>query len=129
MDGVRIDFTGNAPTLDFSAKVAGFDADVQNAMVNLGTDIGSDALLPSRGTYLLRDAVQGSMVNLQWANNMANFAAMRTLVFSQQYDSPNNTTGLQTLSLAAGVFDVNRLQFQIYATSSNGETRGVQANL
>ena len=69
------------------------------------------------------------MINLQWANNMANFAAMRTLVFAQQYDSPNNATGLQTLSLAAGVFNLNRLQFQIYATSSDGEVRGVQANL
>ena len=115
--------------MDFSSKVSGFDADVQNAMVNLGTDIGSDALMKDRGTRLLKDAVQGRMANLQWANNMANFAAMKTLVFSQKYDLANNATGLQTLQLKASVFNLNRLQFQIYATSRTGEKRGIQASL
>jgi len=129
MDGIKINLLDDVPALDFSSAIHGFDADVQNAMVNIATRVGSDRLFKDRGTKLMVDAVQGRMVNLTWANHQANFAALSTLLFSQKTDVSQNTTGLQSLSLKAGVYNINRLSFQIQAKSVKGETRGINGSL
>ena len=125
MTGIKLNLDSDVPSLDFTNTVTGFDATVQNAMVNLGTLIGSDSLFPDRGTHLLQDAVSGGMINLQWANIYANFAALRTMVFSKNNNTPGNTAGLQTLSLKASVFNLNRLQLFVQATCVDGSTRGI----
>ena len=129
MTGVKLNFSTDVPSLDFTQTVTQFDATVQNAMVNLGTLLGSDSLFPDRGTYLLNDAVSGGMINLQWANNFANFAAVRTMVFSKNNAAPGDEYGLQNLSLKASVFNINRLQLFLTATCVDGETRGVSATM
>jgi len=129
MIGVRINFSGAQPAFDWSQTAVDFDSTVQNAMVNLGTQLGSDSLFPDKGTYILQDAAQGRMINLQWANNMSNFAAMRTLVFSKNTDVPGDKFGMQALTLQAAVFNVNRLQLAIFATCVDGTTRGTQVTL
>ena len=124
MRGIKLNFFGGTPVFDFSDTVKDFDATVQNALVNLGTDLGTDPLYPDRGTYLLKDALQGRMINLQWANHAANFAAMRTMVFSKANELPSNPNALQTLSVKAASFNVSRLQFDIQATCVDGTTVG-----
>jgi hypothetical protein len=124
MLGVRLNFYGAAPVFDFATPVVNFDATVQNAMVNLGTDLGSDPIFKDRGTYLLQDAVKGRMVNLQWANHTANFAAMRTTAFCKAYDTANNLYGLQSLNLSASTFNTYRLRFDLTATCVDGTVVG-----
>jgi hypothetical protein len=124
MRGVKIDFTGDQPVFDFTDTVQDFDTTVQNALVNLGTMINSDLLYPDRGTYLMLDAVQGRMVNLQWANNSANFAAIKTIVFSQNNDLVGNPFILQTLTLTANVYNINQLTLNVSAVCVDGTTVG-----
>lgn len=129
MNGVKINFTVAAPVFDFSAPVSGFNGTVQNVMVNLGTRLGSDKLYSGRGTYLAEDAAQGRMVNLQWANNSANFAALRTLVFSQNTAAPGDPDGLQALTLAASVYNISNLNLRLSAVCIDGSTVGTAATL
>jgi hypothetical protein len=129
MRGVKIDFTGAAPVFDFSNTVQDFNTTVQNSMVNLATQIGSDTLYPDKGTNLLMDAVQGLMINQQWANNSANFAAIKTIVFSQNNDLPGDPFSLQTLSLTADVFNIYNLNFSVTAVCVDGTVVGATANI
>ena len=128
MRAIKINFQGAQPVFDFTDSVKDFDATVQNCLVNLGTMIGSDQFYPDRGTYLMLDAVQGRMINIQWANNSANFAALRTIVFSQNNDQANNPYALQTLTLAAGVYNIKNLVLNVGAVCINGATSGTVAN-
>ena len=129
MRGVKLNFFGDSPVFDFSDTVKDFAATMQNAMVNFGTVLGSDPVYPDRGTYLLQDALQGRMLNLQWANSSANFAAVRTLVFCQSTEIPGNAYGLQDLNLEAPTFNIYNLQFNVTATCTDGSTAGVAAQL
>jgi hypothetical protein len=124
MRGVTINFFGVAPVFDFTDTVKNFDATVQNALVNLGTNIGSDPLYPDRGTYIMKDALQGAMINLQGANHSANFAAMHTMVFSKATEIPSNPFGLQNLDVGASTFNTKQLQFDIQATCVDGTKVG-----
>ena len=126
MVDVRLDMTGDSPVFDFSNTVVNFDATVQKAMVNLGTDLGSDPVFTDRGTYILMDAVQGRMVNLATANHAANFAASRTAVFVKSTTRAGDDYGLQSLDMSAPNYNMFRLQLNITATCVDGETRGVQ---
>lgn len=114
---------------DLSSTVNDFDTTVQNAIVNLGTTLGSDTLYPDKGTNLLIDAAQGLMINLQWANNSANFAALKTMVFSQSNEMPGDPYGLQTLSLTASTFNINNLSLAVVAVCTDGTTVGANANI
>lgn len=129
MYGVRLQFTSRGAAFDFSRPVKDFACTVQDAMVNLGTEAGSDPLFPDRGTYLLLDGVQGRMVNLQWANHAANFAATRTVTFLKSNDNPNNDFSLKKLKLSAAVFNVVQLELQLEATDENGNVIGVINNI
>lgn len=129
MIGVAIDFTGLKPTFDFTRTVTDFDNTVQNTMVNIGTNLNSDPVYPDRGTYILQDGVRGRMVNLQWANHEANFAAARTMVFIKGHSAANDAFGLQDLKLQAATYNNYRLSLYLFATCVDGSTRGVNASI
>ena len=127
MRSSRIFFGPTGPRFDFTRVLIGFDCTVQNALVNLGTDRGTDRVYPSRGTDLKVDAAVGRMVNLTWANHTANFAALRTLEFIQQTDNQTNAFKLQDFKLISTGFSGQRIKLNAQATSVIGETRGVIA--
>lgn len=104
-------------TIDFSATV-------QNAIVNLGTRLGSDPIYPERGTNLFNDALGGRMVNEAWANHSANFAALRTLAFIQNTGDPTSQHAMAELRLAATSVKNQTVTFRVAARSVSGEIRG-----
>lgn len=129
MRGIKILFQDGGPVFDLENPVKDFDATVQNALVNTGTRLNSDAVYPDRGTELMKDAAAGRMVNLTSANHMANFAALRTLAFIQKTEKQSNPFKLQDFKLRSRSLKDQHLELDVKATSVTGEVRGSVAEL
>jgi hypothetical protein len=123
MRGLRIKFTPAGAVFDFGYYVKDFDCTVQNALVNLGTDAESDPLYAGRGTYLSKDAARGKMVAGVWANHAVNFAALRTLAFSQQTETTSNEDRLRSFRLNIATLLDQTLQLDFLAISGRSEFR------
>jgi len=123
MRGVRIDF--NNGSFDFNAPARDFETAVQNALVNVATDLGSDPLYPDRGTNLLLDGVSGRLINNAWANHSANFAAVQTLVFCQTVDDSADTHRLQNFLLAQANIVGQKLTLSAQAVAADGQRTGL----
>lgn len=129
MKAVRIDFSGDKPVFDFSKPLADFSCTVQNALVNTGTDNGSDPIYPDRGTDLKKDGAQGKMVNATWATHAANFAALRTLSFIQQTEMQSNSFKLQGFILRCALLSPQTAVIAAQAISDDGTTIGFLATM
>lgn len=129
MRGIRLTFNENGPRFNFSVPVRRFESTVQNALVNLGTDLGSDRVFVERGTDLKRDGAHGRMATSVWANHSANFAALRTLAFIQQTDTPVNPYKLQDFSLKCEEIRLTRATLNVRAVSTQDEVIGGFADL
>jgi hypothetical protein len=122
MTGVMIDFTGDQPALG-SAKVEGFAALVQNAMVNIGTRQGTDPVYPDRGTNLQLDAAAGRLIDLNSAQHSSNFAALDTLSFSKE-TAGDETNGMEQVTLAPAEFTGAALSLEAKFQAADGQTVG-----
>lgn len=129
MRGILINFGPDGPKFNFDVVVKDFEATVQNALVNVGTDRGSDGLFSGRGTDLKIDGAQGRMATKIWANHSANFAALRTLSFSQQNDDANNTWKLQAFTLRCEKLVQTTAVLAVEAVSEGGTVIGGIANI
>lgn len=129
MIGIRLSFDDAGPRFDFSATVRDFDATVQNALVNVGTDLGSDPVFTDRGTNLKLDGAQGRMATKIWANHSSNFAALRTLSFSQQNDQTTNVWRLQSFSLQCSKLINTTAVLNVRAVSEGGTIVGGLATI
>jgi len=127
MRGVKINFDANGPSFDFTAPLRDFETTVQNALVNVATDAGSDPVYPDRGTDLLLDGVSGRLINNAWANHSANFAAIKTLVFSQSVDKPSDPHRLQNFKLKNAQITNQSLKLSAQATAADGQVTGIIA--
>jgi hypothetical protein len=87
MEGISINFLNGNIFIDTDKKVEGFNATVQNALVNIGTRRGTDRIYPEKGTEILQNAVQGKIVGLNVANHEAQLAAIDTLFFSREHET------------------------------------------
>lgn len=128
MIGTRIDFTDGA-RFDFENPNRDFACTVQNALVNVGTDKGSDPLYPGRGTRLKIDGAEGRMINSAWSTHAANFAALRTLSFIQQTDRQTNPFKLQSFVLRCRELKDQTVKLDVQATSQDGTQIGLLANI
>jgi hypothetical protein len=90
MEGLKVNFLNGDIYVEPEAKVVDFDATVQNALVNIGTRQGTDRIYPSKGTNILKRAVEGKIVGLNVANHEAQLAAINTLFFSREYETSTN---------------------------------------
>ena len=129
MRGIRLDFSEAGPGFDLETPVRDFDATVQNALVNVGTDMGSDFVFATRGTNLRLDGAQGRMATEIWANHSANFASLRTLDFAQKNDHANNEYKLQTFNMRCRGVEQDRLVLQVRAVSEGGTVIGGEATI
>lgn len=129
MTSMKLDLSASGPLFDFTTPLRDFDCTVQNALVNIGTEIGSDPTYPDRGTNLAKDAAQGRMVNESWANHTANFAALKTLSFLQQTDTDNSVSALTSLQLQVSQLQDQAVSLLLQAKGSRGELRGQLATL
>jgi|JI8StandDraft_1071087.scaffolds.fasta_scaffold385024_2 hypothetical protein len=87
MEGIKINFLNGEIHIEPTEKVTGFDATVQNALVNIGTRQGTDRTYPTKGTTILKSATEGKIVGLNVANHEAQIAALDTLFFSREYET------------------------------------------
>jgi hypothetical protein len=129
MRGIRLTFNESGPNFDFSTAVRRFDSTVQNALVNVGTDLGSDKVYTTRGTDLKRDGANGRMSTAVWANHSANFAALRTLAFVQQTDIETNPFKLQEFTLRCQTVILTTAVLEVQAVSTLGQVVGGFANI
>lgn len=90
MEGLKVNFLNGDIYIEPEAKVTDFDATVQNALANIGTRQGTDRIYPSKGTNILKRAVEGKIVGLNVANHEAQLAAINTLFFSREYETSTN---------------------------------------
>ncbi len=127
MRSTRIDFTGPAPVFDFSKVLVGFSCSVQNALVNTGTDNGSDPIFVDRGTDLKKDGAQGKMINATWATHAANFAALRSLSFIQQTEMQSNPFKMQAFTLRCEQVSDQAALLSVQATCVDGTVIGFLA--
>jgi len=123
MRGVRINF--NAGSFDFTSPTRDFETSVQNALVNVSTDQGSDPIYPDRGTNLLLDGVSGRLINNTWANHSANFAAVQTLVFCQSVDDPADSHRLSNFTLSQAQIVGQKLTLSSQAVAADGQRAGI----
>lgn len=129
MNGIRINFSADGPRFDFTSTVRQFDSTVQNALVNVGTDRGSDPIFSDRGTDLKLDGAQGRMATKIWANHSANFAALRTLAFVQQNEMETNSWKLQSFSLRCEKLVNATAVLNVQAVSEGGTIVGGLATI
>jgi len=127
MRGSKINFSEGGPVFDFSGPLIDFDCTVQNALVNVGTDNGSDIYFLDRGTDLKKDGAQGRMINPAWTTQSANFAALRTLSFTQQTELQNNPFKLQSLTLRCRQIAEQAVVIEAQAVCIDGTVVGVIA--
>ena len=90
MEGLKVNFLNGEIYIEPEAKVTDFDATVQNALANIGTRQGTDRIYPSKGTNILKSAVEGKIAGLNVANHEAQLAAINTLFFSREYETSTN---------------------------------------
>jgi hypothetical protein len=87
MEGIKVNFLNGEIYIEPNEKITGFDATVQNALVNIGTRRGTDKIYPGKGTNILKSAVEGKIVGLNVANHESQIAALNTLFFSREYET------------------------------------------
>jgi len=129
MRGLRINFGSGGARLDLAATVSGLAALAQNALVNIGTHAGSDPVFPTRGTGLMRAAVEGRLVNATTARHHANFAAVDTLFFMRGTDPAGETPRLARVWLTQESFDGARLTLSARFESTEGTSMGTLADI
>jgi hypothetical protein len=128
MRGVALIFGEAGPTFG-TAAVVGFEATVQNALVNLGTRQGTDPLYPERGTTLQKDASAGKLVELNSAQHASNFAASDTLFFLRDFDAVGDPDAISELKLAPANSDQKSLLLEATFLSADGRVLGLAATL
>lgn len=104
--------------------VQGLGSTVQNAMVNLGTERGTDRTLGEKGTDLLRTAVSSGLPSRNLAQHIANFAAVDTLFFSRATDRVTDEDSLESLTLTPDTLSAQRVVFSAHFRSTDGREVG-----
>ena len=129
MRGIRIIFGDTGPTFDLEQFTLNFASTVQNALVNVGTRVGSDPIFAERGTGILDAAVKGALISSVWATHYANFAALETLSFSRTTDDDYNLFKLQKFTLeSTGLVD-QHVALNASAISTDGQMIGTNVTL
>jgi hypothetical protein len=128
MKGIAIDFTGERPVFG-SGQVSDFGAAVQNSLVNIGTQQGSDPIYPERGTTLQEDAVAGRLIDLNSAQHSSNFAAVDTLAFARAFTPADDPHSVASVQLEPADFTGSSLLIDAIFTSLEGATVGVKTTL
>lgn len=124
MTGLRLQFDGlQGWHLHPSETVTGFDASVQCALVGLGTEKGSNLLVPEFGTDLLASGLFGLLSDLNNTQHLANFAAAETKEVIN--NNTDDDTEIGNLYLQPDVFAPPFISFAASMVSTKGVTRGI----
>ncbi len=128
-EGIAIVFqAGGQISLVLDERVQGFRSVVQNALVNLLTDDGTDMLYAKRGTELFRSALNSSIFNYRSASHACNFAASATLFFSREHEVADAADKLNRLGLDPVYLNTSRLDANAGFESIDGRTASFPIN-
>lgn len=117
MRGIKINFSDGVAVIDPTAHVAGFDATVQNALVNIATRNGTDRIYADKGTSILARAVEGKIVGMNEANHQAQLAALDTLYFSRKHEtSADSKIKLGAVAMKPVTYDGDSLKLNVAFT-------------
>jgi hypothetical protein len=120
---IEINFQpGGRLALVTDGRVEGFKAVVQNALVNMLTENGTDMLFPTRGTNLFKKALAGGIFNYRSASHACNFAAVDTLFFSREFETADTADKLNRVDLEPSAFSLGSLDARAGFTSIDGRT-------
>jgi hypothetical protein len=122
---LAINFGANGASLDFEHSVSDFSATIQAALVNMGTNRGSDDAYPQRGTMLLRDAVSGRLVSEQVAQHAVNFAAVDTLFFVRAHEPVDSGEKITEIVTEPLIQDVTSLRLRLQFRGDQGSIVGI----
>ena len=76
MKDFEVVYADGEAVVNWSASVTGIDNIKQKLVNNLMTDAGTDEVVPTRGTDLLRSVTGGGVYDLRTAQHALNFAAL-----------------------------------------------------
>ena len=125
MRSIPIEFGDAGARFNLDLPVlADFDTTVQNALVNLGTRMGSDWIYSDRGTDLQAQGARGQMLDPQWATHSANFAALETVAFSRSTAQTTDEARLQQMNLQVAYLRADTLGLAVQRISDQGEIVG-----
>ena len=92
--GIKIEFTAEGARVVWGQRVSGFQATVQDALVNMATAEGSARTHPERGTGLWASLNGGGMLDTASSQHAGNFAALDTVFFLRRHDDPDDPDDL-----------------------------------
>jgi hypothetical protein len=118
MEGLKINFLPGVAGIDTQQRVSGFDTTIQNALVNIGTRTGTDSIYPTKGTTLLKRALEGKIVGLNSANHESQLAGLNTLYFSREYEtSTDGVIRLGRVDMTPLIYENGSLRINVTFTN------------
>lgn len=124
MEGLKVQFESLETTKILFEATSGFDAVIQNMLVNISQFQGSSSVFPEKGTRLLKTAVSGAITDPMSANEAGGNAAVDTLFFLRANDIGTEET-LNELSIIPDVLDNGKFYFNINLKSTLDRELGV----
>jgi len=130
MKGIKINFLETGAVIDFEKEVNGFEAVNQDALVNLGTQKGSDKSDKARGSSLEALTLKSSaIVSLQTAQHAVNIASAETSSYNYETDDYTETDKLLNIELKPTVLSLEGLKINAITLSETGKVIGTNATL
>jgi hypothetical protein len=126
MKDAALVFGDEGVSVDWSSTVTGIHNVKQKLINNMMTDAGTDEVVPSRGTSLLRSVTGGGVFDLRSAQHALNFAALsakRTVRDHERSDYPESDRVADFSALLKGVVDL-RVLTQLAITTRDGNSIG-----
>lgn len=126
MKDAKLVFGDEGVSIDWSSNVTGIHNVKQKLVNNMMTDAGTDEVVPSRGTFLLRSVTGGGVYDLRSAQHALNFAALtakRTVRDYERSDYPSSDRVADFSALLEGVVDL-RVLTQLAITTRDGNSIG-----
>lgn len=120
-------FQEDGVAIDWSATVSGIDLVKQKLINNMMTDLGTDEIVPTRGTRLLESVTGGGVFDLRSAQHALNFAALASKRIVRNYEpasAPPSDRVSDFSVLLDGVVD-RKLVTSLAISTADGATIGL----
>ena len=125
MKSLKINFGGaNSVSIDWNSSVDGLVAVAQRVGVSLLTQLGSDKLLPDRGTEVARTLFSYGAFDMLGLQHTLNFGALKARSDMLLYDEPARAAADSVASIKTTLIAVkdNVAQVGITVTNRAGQT-------
>lgn len=123
MRGLSIKFKTDKTDIELSES-HDFELVIQNMLVNLGQASGSSSMFPTKGTTMLKDSLEGGVIDDASANRIGGNAAVDTIFFLREYEIPGQES-LKELAVLPEVYENGVLRFQVNLKSTLDRSMGL----